>query len=221
MSRIKLSAKRQMANRELNIGHIIIFCEGKTEKYYFEYFTSIIENKKYTDIKIVLESANGDAQSVLNYANKFMADENNIKKYSNYEKYLVFDCDAPKNIQSVIAVAQNYELLISNYLFEIWLLMHFEDVTSMLRKSEIYRKLETYLNNANRPTSSYKKGHRGITRAIIENGDIEKAIDNAKALVAKYENQGIGINSDIKSMNPYSSVYKIIEKFMVAISTSN
>ena len=134
MARTKLSLQRLSAIKKTNIGRIIIFCEGKTEKYYFDYFAEIINKNKYTDVEVVLETANGNAQTVLNYAESFMSNEECNRKFSNYGLYLVFDCDAPPNIQAVIQAAWNYELLISNYLFETWLLMHFEDVTAKLPK---------------------------------------------------------------------------------------
>ena len=62
----------------------------------------------------------------------------------------------------------------SNHLFETWLLMHFEDVDEKISKREIYRRLSSHLHD------NYSKGHKGKTREIVQNGDIEKAIDNAK-----------------------------------------
>lgn len=76
----------------------------------------------------------------------------------------------PPDIQDVIREAAEYELLISNHLFEIWLLMHFEDVGKKISKREIYRRLSAHLYN------SYSKGHKGKTREIIQNGNIERAI---------------------------------------------
>lgn len=128
MSRTQLSKQRLSETKRTNIGRIIIFCEGKTEKYYFDYFAEIIKKNKYTDIEVVLKTANGNAQTVLNCANEFMTNDECSQKFSNYGKYLVFDCDAPANIQAVIQASEGYELLISNYLFETWLLMHFEDI---------------------------------------------------------------------------------------------
>lgn len=128
MGRTQLSPRRLSETKKTNIGRIIIFCEGKTEKYYFDYFAEIIKKNKYTDVEVVLETAGGNAQTVLNCANKFMADEENNQKFNNYGKYLAFDCDDPPDIQSVVLGAAGYELLVTNYLFETWLLMHFEDV---------------------------------------------------------------------------------------------
>lgn len=214
MGRTRLSEERLSEIKKVNIGHIVVFCEGNTEKYYFDYFAKIIKHNKYTNIEVVLESANGNAQRVLNYANDFLSDEKNNQKFANYKKYLVFDCDAPENIQAVIsnAATENYELLVSNYLFETWLLMHFEDVEEKLRKKEIYKRLTMYLHD------KYKKGYKGKIREIIQNGSIEKAIDNAKMLEQAYEDDNKNIFTSIDNMNPYSNVYTLIEQFMVEIS---
>ena len=161
MGRTQLSPQRLSETKKLNIGRIIIFCEGKTEKYYFDYFAEILKKNKYTDVEVVLETANGNARTVLNFANAFMADDRNNRKYSTYGKYLAFDCDAPPDIQTVISAASEYELLISNHLFEIWLLMHFEDVNDKISKREIYRRLSSHLHDA------YSKGHKGKTREIL------------------------------------------------------
>lgn len=212
MGRTQLSPQRLSETKKTNIGHIVIFCEGRTEKFYFDYFAEIIKKNKYTEVEVVLETANGNAQTVLKYANSFMADEEHNRKFSTYGKYLVFDCDDPPDIQSVVLAAKDYELLISNYLFETWLLMHFEEVDKKHTKRQTYRRLSEHLNNA------YSKGHRGKTREIIQNGEIEKAIDNARILEQQYAAEGKIIFTSIKDMNPYTSVHKLIEQFMVEIS---
>ena len=56
----------------------------------------------------------------------------NLLKYLYYEKHLVFDCDAPDNIQEVITKMRKsdngYILDYSNLLFETWLVMHFQNL---------------------------------------------------------------------------------------------
>lgn len=152
MGRTQLSPQRLSETKKTNIGRIIIFCEGKTEKYYFDYFAEIIKKNKYTDVEVILKTANGNAQTVLNCANEFMADEKHNQKFSTYGKYLAFDCDDPPDIQTVVLAAAGYELLISNHLFETWLLMHFEDVEEKISKREIYRRLSSHLHG------NYRKG---------------------------------------------------------------
>lgn len=212
MGRTQLSPQRLSGTKETNIGRIIIFCEGKTEKHYFDYFADIIKKNKYNNIEVVLETANGNAQTVLSYADRFMSNEENRHKFSTYGKYLAFDCDDPPDIQSVVMRAKDYELLISNYLFEIWLLMHFEDVEAKLSKRQIYLRLSKYLH------SNYSKGNKGKTREIIQNGNIEKAIDNAKALEQQYAKEEKNVFTSIEDMNPYTSVHRLIEQFMMAVS---
>jgi len=212
MARTVLSKKRLTEMKRTNIGRVVIFCEGKTEKYYFDYFAEIIRESKYTQVEVVLETAGGNAKTVLDFANAYISKEENNRAFSSYCKYLAYDCDSPPDIQAVVRDSVSYELLISNYLFETWLLMHFEEVDTKLTKRQTYVKLSEHIRN------SYRKGRRGIIREIIQNGEIVKAIDNARRLEEGYESEGKSVFSDIKNMNPYTSVYKLVEQFMAEIS---
>lgn len=46
MVRTQLSPQRLSETKRANIERIIIFCEGKTENYYFDYFAKIIKKNK-------------------------------------------------------------------------------------------------------------------------------------------------------------------------------
>ncbi|WP_251860244.1 RloB domain-containing protein [Clostridium sp. Marseille-Q2269] len=87
-------------------------------------------------------------------------------------KYLFFDCDDPPNIQDVIGDMLNngYSLLVSNPLFEIWLLMYFENVDNRFGKNQIYNKLSYHLSK------DYNKADKGIIREIIQKGNVEDGI---------------------------------------------
>ncbi len=213
-----LIRNRSIESKYINLGKIIIFCEGLTEKYYLDYFSNIICKKpnKYNEVEILTETACGNAQAVLNYANDFLSKDDNNSKYSDYEKYLVFDCDAPNNIQDVIINASsntnNYKLLISNYFFETWLLMHFENIDGKLSKRKTAERLTYNLDNC------YEKANEGIIREIINNGDVEKAIDFSKQISEKYSSLGYSYLSSIKKMNPFSNLYLLIEEFLIYIS---
>jgi hypothetical protein len=214
MGRTILSSKTIEIEKQ-HIGKIIVFCEGMTEKLYLDYFTQIINKDKFTDIKIEIESADGNARRVLNFANKFLNDEQNNAKFANHEKYLMFDCDAPDKIQEVILdmkAEKKYSLLVSNFLFEVWLLMYFEDVDSKLTKRQIYKRLEENLN------CEYEKANEGMIRAIINNGNFEMAIKTATALSDKYKLEGKDILLNIAEMNPYTNVHELIVQLMLAIS---
>lgn len=212
LPRTVLEESRKIEFIEENIGKVIIFCEGKSEKLYLEYFTKIIDKTKYDDICIKIEPANGNAKRVCDFANKFLEDDIN-NKYGNYKKYLVFDCDAPSNIQEVIKnVDEMFELLVSNYLFETWLLMHFEEVDTKLSKRIISEKLNEHLHE------EYSKANSGQIREIINNGNVTKAIENGIKLENKYKEKGISIKSNIEDMNPYTNIYKLVEQLAAKIS---
>ncbi len=217
MPKTTLTPERKVAIRKQYLGKIIVFCEGMSEKLYLDYFAGIINNKnKYTDIKVETESANGNSRKVFIFANAFLESENNNRKYLNYTKYLIFDCDSPKDIQSVInnmiASLKGYNLLVSNFLFEVWLLMHFEIIDTKMSKRKVYEKLGSHLNN------DYVKANAGIIREIIRTGSVEDAIKNAQDLCELYESAGKNIENNIKDMNPFTNVHKLLEQFMLEIS---
>lgn len=226
MARTILSDERKIELEDVNIGNMIIFCEGATEENYIKYFTDIIEKKanKFNNIEIKTENTRGNSRRVLNYADEFLSEENNNRKYTNYKKSLVFDCDSPKpndsdNIKNVIsdmrASANKYEILASNFSFEIWLLMHFEDVNceNAITKKLMYENLQKHLGMDN-----YKKANKGIIRQIINNDNIENAIKNAERLLNEYKNQDKSINDIIDEKKPYTKVHVLILEFMKCIS---
>lgn len=218
MPRLRLSSPRTTQTKNKNLGKIILFCEGVTEKYYFDYFADIInkDGNKYNNVVIKTETASGNAQRVLDFAEDFLKTEENNRLYSSYGKHLIFDCDAPKDISAVITSATNcdsdYILNVSNYFFETWLLMHFEDIDKHLSKRMTYQQLSQHLSN------KYRKGNKGYIREILSNGDVDKAIENAKQLEQKYENAGMTIFNSINKMNPYTNMYKLVEQLMLIIS---
>lgn len=114
-----VNGERKITNpRPENAGKLLIFCEGHTEYNYLDYFRSYIDNNlraKYSDIVIEPINAEGNAMHVYNYAEEFLGTDENASKYLHYEKHLVFDCDAPENIQEVISL---FEESVKKYMTE-------------------------------------------------------------------------------------------------------
>ena len=220
MARLNPKVARQVGIKKQNLGKVIIFCEGTTEANYFNYFANHFKRNKYSEIEIVCEKANGNAQTVLDHANEFLDKDSNISFYSNWGKYLVFDCDDPDNIQEVmmkmIESDRDYKLFLSNYLFETWLLMHFEIVEEKLKKAKIYNKMADYLRVEK--YNSKVKADKGIMAKII--GDLQPvryAIENARSLEEKYKSEGLSVKSDIDKMNTYTTVHKLMEEILSEI----
>ena len=110
----------------------------------------------------------------------------------------------------------SYQLLLTNILFETWLLMHFEIVENRLSKVETYRRIINALR-----VERYKgkeKASEGIIRKAIGNGEnVQSAIHNAKTLEKKYREENLNIENDIVDMNPFTLVHTLVEKLLLEI----
>ena len=82
-----LLRQREIEQKELYIGKILIFCEGYTEKNYFEFFKKLIKDK-FSNIVIETETVGSNARAVYNYAESFLKNDQNVSKYAVYDKYL-------------------------------------------------------------------------------------------------------------------------------------
>jgi hypothetical protein len=210
--------------RPIHAGKLLIFCEGATEHNYLEYLNQYLKNNvKARYSELVLEQietidTKGNAQNVFNYAENFLNTDDNARKYSLYEKHLVFDCDAPKDIQSVIEQMKNsvhdYVLDYSCLLFETWLVMHYMHlaVTDDVKKGKILSRIREYLGV--KKYTSKVKASRGTIASILGNeGNIKirQAIDNAKELQKYWSDHNYEYYNNVKIMNPSTSIHELVE----------
>ncbi|MGV1061662.1 RloB family protein [Clostridium perfringens] len=229
MPRLKPGIARDVKSIKPYIGKALIFCEGTTEYNYLEYFMNIFnvnEMSKYTNINLELqvENVSGNAQTVYTYAEDFLSEEENSKKYKDYDKYLIFDCDDPENIQetikNMIDSSNKYKLLLTNKVFEIWLLMHFEIVDKELTKCQAYKKMALYLGCVD--YNSKEKAKKGNIRKIIGDGEnIKQAINNAKNIENENRDKCDNLSENINVLNPYTKVHLFIEKVLCEIDNMN
>ena len=220
-----VNGERKITNpRPENAGKLLIFCEGHTEYNYLDYFRSYIDNNlraKFSDIVIEPINAEGNAMHVYNYAEEFLETDENASKYLHYEKHLVFDCDAPENIQEVIALMKDsendYILDYSNLLFETWLVMHFQNLEPGKDNSKraILKLMRDYLD-VTKYTKKMKASKGNIGKILGSNGNekIRAAIENAKLLEKHWKDTGKDMDKDITQMNPAVDIYKLIERLL-------
>lgn len=220
-----VNGERKITNpKPENAGKLLIFCEGYTEYNYLDYFKRYIDNNlraKYSDIVIEPMNAKGNAMQVYNYAEDFLKKEENASKYIYYEKHLVFDCDAPENIQQVITLMKDsgndYILDYSNLLFETWLVMHFQNLEPEKDNSKrtIIKLMRDYLK-VTKYTNKIKASKGTIGKILGSNGNekIRAAIENAKLLEKHLEDKGKDMDRDITQMNPAVDIYKLIERLL-------
>ena len=205
-------------------GKLLVFCEGDTEYNYLDYFKSYLEHNvksKYTDLVLEPVNTKGNARHVFLYAEDFLEQNDNAGKYADYEKHLVFDCDAPEEIQDVIFEMQeskhNYVLGFSCLLVETWLVMHFSEVEIGVdvKKSKIYKRMRDFLN-VSRYTTRTKASKGMIGKLLAEDGDkrIRAAIQNAKRLETQWKEQGKDYRKNIKEMNPVVNIHHLVEMLL-------
>lgn len=220
-----MNGERKIINpKPENAGKLLIFCEGATEYNYLEYFKNYINNNlraKYSDIVIEPINTKGNAMHVYKFAEEFLQDGVNASKFLYYEKHLVFDCDAPDDIQDVITLMKqsdnNYILDYSNLLFETWLVMHFQNLApdSEIDKRNVIRLMREYLG-VTRYTTKIKAASGTIGKILGSNGNekIRAAIGNAKLLEKHWKANGLEMDKDMKKMNPAVGIYKLIERLL-------
>lgn len=229
MPRLRPNVNRGINSIKLYIGKALVFCEGTTEYNYLEYFTDIFkvnEKSKYTniDIEVQIENVHGNAQTVYKYAEEFLQDEEHAKKYKDFDKFLIFDCDDPPNIGNIIKdmldSPQQYKLLLTNMLFETWLLMHYETVDREISKAQVYKKMSDYLGCLE--YNSKEKANKGNIRKIIGDGQsVKEAIRNAKNLENEYKDKCDDLVKNIGILNPYTKVHSFIERVLYEIDNMN
>lgn len=176
---------------------------------------------KYSDIVIEPINTKGNAMHVFKYAEEFLLDEVNSSKYLHYEKHLMFDCDTPDDIQSVITLVKqsenNYILDYSNLLSETWLVMHFQNLMpdGDVDKRSIIKLMREYLD-VTRYTDKIKAEPGTIGKILGSNRNerIRAAIDNAKSLEKHWKQLGLDADKDIKKMNLAVDIYKLIERLL-------
>lgn len=224
MGRLVNGERRIINPKPENAGKLLIFCEGSTECNYLDYFKSYLEhNLKTSYSSIILESVNteGNAMRVFNYAEEYLMDDDHRNKYELYEKHLVFDCDAPNNIEEVMRMMQSsdneYILDYSNVLFETWLVMHFMNLTPVTNngKSNIYEAMREFLG-VKQYGSSEKADVGTIKKILCDDGNrrIRDAVRNAKCLEDYWKQKNKTIPDNIKEINPSVSIHILIERLL-------
>jgi len=159
------------AGRRASYDRILIICEGsKTEPQYLGEIRK--EHRLQTANVQVQHSLFGTSPiNVVIYAEHLFLngdEEKGIQPRAFEEVYAVFDRDDHGSYHDALnkAAALNGKLLndlrhpvkfgaiASVPCFELWLLLHFEDVLAPLHRTEVYQRLQQYLPN-------YEKGQAG------------------------------------------------------------
>ena len=164
--------KRRFGNRDL-IKKFVISCEGSTtEKEYFKILQSLCWN--YVSIEILTDKNKSSPDKVLERISKY---NKSIKPGD--ELWCVVDRDnwTESQFEELIRWSnqQHHEIsrgvAISNPKFEIWLLVHFQNMPSHCGASECIRLLKQYLPNYDKHLVPNMISIENIRQAISQTAD--------------------------------------------------
>lgn len=154
-----------------------IFVEGPTEKIYFEWLRQKIRSG---NIKIVTTVLGCSGNNWIEKAQNKMQKDSNFKRDKDTDVFVIFDKDnhTEEEYEKMKRIAQkdNIKIGFSNSMFEVWLLSHYEIVSSgVFSKAILTNKLSKHLDD------EYKKAHSSQIEKIVEL--YEDAIKNSQNIV--------------------------------------
>jgi hypothetical protein len=194
----------------------LIVCEDeKTEPYYFGTFV-----QKFPDETVFLKTIGtgkkpkGIVEQSILEREKFAVE---AKKSIN-EVWVVFDKDDEGNNDKTlanfneawaIAAEQNIHIAFSNEVFELWLLLHFREVSSVkaIPRAEIYSNLATAIQSFRSHESfAYNHGKTEVIDVLLALGNEKKATERAEKLLLEQKGK-----RPIEA-NPSTTVHLLVKR---------
>lgn len=177
---------------------IVVACEGKaTEVEYFGWLNSVRATVRFHCLK---KGNKSSPEQVLQAMEVYLAKEH---LHANDEAWIVVDTDswgaaALDRLYEWSNREKAYGLAVSNPMFELWVLLHFEDGSGAATPAEIRKRLGKYLDG---------KG-KHLAGAWITEDCIRAAITRARA---KDVPPCVGWPRGA----PRTTVYRLVERFLV------
>ncbi|MEL4236638.1 RloB family protein [Lactobacillus amylovorus] len=187
-----------LSSRRLKESHkekksIYIYCEGESEVKYFKMLRRKYDSSN-VGIAIRKTDKSGDALGMIKYALKQTKQQINEKRNKRKRKihylsdiYIIFDRDGKSNaeIEEIYkeAAKNNIKIMFSSTSFEVWILMHFEQVASTEDHSQkwLENKLSKYFE------TNYHR-FKGNDYDGYTYDKVGYAVKNAKKLYRKNSN---------------------------------
>jgi len=197
---------------------LLIVCEdGNTEPYYFRTF------KEHIREETIFLKAVGTGRSSKGVVEQAIIEREKMSEEANKnvdEVWAVFDKDdaekVPANARRFteafeIAEKEKIKVAYSNEVFELWLWLHFSDVSSAkpIPRADIYSSLETAIRyHETHKLFVYKHGKTEVIDALIELGNEAKAIERAENLCLRAKENG----REPIDANPSTKVYILVKR---------
>lgn len=200
--------------------YILIVCEDEnTEPYYFNQFKEMF--LEILPKETVFLRSVGTGRNSLGVVEQAILHRKRLIEESGKEvdqTWAVFDKDdldkTEGNVKNFIKAfelgkLEDINIAYSNECFELWLLLHFEDVDteSEIPRAELYRRLENAIK-AKDTSFNYKHGDNNVIDFVREVGNEQDAIIRAQML----EKFHIAKKNTPISSNPTTLVYKLVKE---------
>lgn len=196
LKKAELKEKEKRPIRWRKYPHLfLIVCEdGNTEPTYFRAF------EKFIPEQTIFLRAVGTGRSSKGVVEQAIFERETLAEEANKsidEVWVVFDKDDADKIPAntlrfndAFKIAQDEKMRVaySNEVFELWLLLHFNDVSSTnpIPRSEIYSSLEKSIKSFDsHKLFVYEHGKTTVIDAVIELGSEANAIERSEKLLAE------------------------------------
>lgn len=214
-SQVKERDKRPIRLRKYPHLFLIVCEDGNTEPYYFKTFAKLFPEET------VFLRAVGTGRSSKGVVEQAIVERKKLSIEANKrvdEVWSVFDKDdaeiVPANATRFLEafkIAQDEKINVgySNEVFELWILLHFTDVSSEkpIPRTEIYARLESKIKSTPSHTNFvYEHGKTEVIDVLLKIGNESKAIERAEKLYSEQKDK-----QPIEA-NPNTSVFILIKK---------
>ena len=206
LNRAGKKRKRNEGTREVQPGNYLIVTEGtETEVNYFENIKRKINERFRSEIIVdkITINVEGTARSTMVLVNEAIK-KRSLKNYSDV--WVVFDRDDNSDFDKAISYAKKNGLKVawSNESFELWLLLHFQDLNVACSRDDYINFNKLKLNNG-----TYNKNIKDIFD--ITASKVDTAIKRSEKLIDGYTSDKI---VSPNKMNPGTTVQDLVKELI-------
>lgn len=199
--------KRNEGTKTVQPGNYLIVTEGtETEVNYFNNIKRILETNFNNSVMVekVTMNIQGTARSTTVLVKEAIK-KRSLKSYSDV--WVVFDRDENSDFDESISLASREGLHVawSNECFELWLLLHFQNLESAIGRNDYVSKLTSHFKKHKINNGEYEKNIKDIFD--ITAPFIEIAIKRSNCLLKEYNDRNI-MSPD--KMNPATKVQDLV-----------
>jgi hypothetical protein len=194
--------QRRVARRQA-YERMLIVCEGeKTEP---QYLSEICREMRLATAHVhVQHSEFGTSPiQIVEFAEHLFVNGNSYKQIPPraFDRiYVVFDRDQHGSYHNALAKTDNldrrlkndeqkpvpFQAIVSVPCFEMWLLLHFEDVQAAMHRNDVYERLKVYLDGYEKSASGYWGKTKHLLDIATQRAEERAAVTNAHDGVETY-----------------------------------